>query len=466
VKKVRGFRSYYGFFFFVIRMVDSLAVALMLQVSVWSREVVWDDSYTMLACASVLVTLLMFEAVNLYVPRRGAQIFSELKALFLGWGLTAGLLLSVSFLIHKEDVFARDAVVLWLLVTPFVLASMHMGGRTCLRFFRSLGYNQRTAVIVGAGDLGVQLAQRILDAEWMGVKLLGFVDDSNDNKSGESLPLPVLGSTRGLMTLVNKQKIDRVYIALPMRAETKMINLVESLKDTAATVYLVPDIFIFDLLVSRLMDVDGMPVVSLCETPHQGPFGFVKRIEDLLLTTTILLLITPLLVLISIAIKLTSPGPVIFKQRRYGLDGEEFLVWKFRSMSVCEEGAQAVQATRNDARVTPLGGFLRRTSLDELPQFINVLQGSMSVVGPRPHPIALNEEYRKRIQGYMWRHKVKPGITGWAQVNGYRGETDTLEKMEKRIALDLDYIRNWSLWMDVKIVVMTIFKGFTHPNAY
>jgi len=228
----------------------------------------------------------------------------------------------------------------------------------------------------------------------------------------------------------------------------------------------VPDVFAFDLLNARMTDLKGLPTISIYDTPMVGGHKLVKRLQDIILGSAILLLISPVLLVIACAIKFTSKGDVLFKQDRYGIDGKKIKVWKFRSMTVADNANVVVQAKKNDSRITPLGAFLRRTSLDELPQFFNVLQGSMSIVGPRPHAVAHNEEYRKLIQGYMLRHKMKPGITGWAQVNGWRGETDTLEKMQKRIEYDLDYIHSWSLYWDLKIVFLTIFKGFINKNAY
>jgi len=227
-----------------------------------------------------------------------------------------------------------------------------------------------------------------------------------------------------------------------------------------------PDIYIFDLMQARFDNVGGMPVIAICESPFTGFNSMVKRASDIALGALIQLGLVPIMLLIAIAVKLTSPGPVIFKQRRYGLYGDEIIVYKFRSMTVSEDGAKVVQATQNDQRVTKIGAFLRRSSLDELPQFINVLQGRMSIVGPRPHAVAHNEQYRKLIKGYMLRHKVKPGITGWAQVNGLRGETETLDKMEARIRYDLDYLRNWSLWLDLWIIVRTLQVVLKRENAH
>ncbi len=260
--------------------------------------------------------------------------------------------------------------------------------------------------------------------------------------------------------------IDFVYITLPMHPEDRIVQLIDALADTTASVYVIPDFFVFDLLHARWFNLGSLPIVSVFESPFHGVDGWLKRAEDLLLGSLILLLISPLLLVIALAVRLSSPGPVIFRQRRYGLNGQIVEVWKFRSMTVCEDGDHILQAQIVDSRITPFGALLRRTSLDELPQFFNVLQGSMSIVGPRPHAVAHNEQYRRLIHGYMLRHKVKPGITGWAQVNGWRGETDTLEKMEKRIEFDLAYMRNWSLWLDLKIIWLTIWKGFSGKNAY
>jgi putative colanic acid biosysnthesis UDP-glucose lipid carrier transferase len=265
---------------------------------------------------------------------------------------------------------------------------------------------------------------------------------------------------------VRSNPVDIIYIALPMASQPRIIKLLEELRDTTASIYFVPDIFVFDLIQARLDSIGDLPLVAVCETPFYGFNGLVKRASDFVIACFILLLISPLLVAIAIGVKLSSPGPVLFKQRRYGVDGRQIYVYKFRSMTVTEDGDVVRQATRNDSRVTPFGAFIRRTSLDELPQFINVLQGRMSVVGPRPHAVAHNELYRKLIRGYMIRHKVKPGITGLAQVNGCRGETDTVEKMKARIEHDLAYLRNWSLLLDLQIILKTVVVVLRKQNAY
>ena len=261
-------------------------------------------------------------------------------------------------------------------------------------------------------------------------------------------------------------KIDKIYIAMNMQEEAKIKKIVQQLTDTTCSVLLIPDIFTFNILQARTEEINGVPVVPLFDTPLSGINMIFKRLEDVIVSTVILILISPVLLIISVAVKFSSPGPVLFRQLRYGMDGKPIRVWKFRSMRVMENDKNVVQATKNDIRVTKVGKFLRSTSLDELPQFFNVLCGQMSVVGPRPHAVAHNEQYRALIQGYMLRHKVKPGITGLAQINGWRGETDTLEKMEKRIEYDLLYIRGWSIWLDLKIIFLTVFKGFINKSAY
>jgi putative colanic acid biosysnthesis UDP-glucose lipid carrier transferase len=253
---------------------------------------------------------------------------------------------------------------------------------------------------------------------------------------------------------------------LPMRNVQRVSELIDELFDTTVSIYYLPDIFVFDLIQSRTTDIGGMPAIALCETPFYGPSGAVKRISDILMSATLLVALLPLMILIALAIKLTSKGSVIFRQRRYGLDGEQITVYKFRSMRVSEDGEQITQATQDDPRITAVGRILRRYSLDELPQLFNVLQGRMSMVGPRPHAVAHNEQYRGLIKGYMLRHKVRPGITGLAQVSGYRGETKDIEDMRTRIEYDLDYLRHWSLGLDLSILFKTILVVFRGEKAY
>jgi putative colanic acid biosynthesis UDP-glucose lipid carrier transferase len=377
-----------------------------------------------------------------------------------------GLLLLLGWASHTLEAFDERAIVAWALATPAALFAAHRALPLWLPRLMAAEGLRRTAVIAGANELGRRLAAR-LDAEPMlGVRFAGYFDDRG---AGRLRGLPAeenLGTLEGLADYARAHRVDLIYIALPMASQPRILKLLEDLRDTTASIYFVPDIFVSDLIQARVDFVGGLPVVAVCETPFYGFNGIVKQLSDYLLGAGILLLIAPLLLAIAAGVKLSSPGPVLFKQRRYGVDGRKIVVYKFRSMTVAEDGDVVRQATRNDARITRFGAFLRRTSLDELPQFINVLQGRMSIVGPRPHAVAHNELYRKLIRGYMIRHKVKPGITGLAQVNGMRGETDTVEKMKLRIEYDLAYLRSWSIALDLKIILKTVAVVLERKNAY
>ncbi len=368
--------------------------------------------------------------------------------------------------------FSRKVVLTWMAATPAALVALRLQMYLGLRWLRQQGRNTRRVVIAGAGDLGRRLAWNMVDTPWLGMRLSGFFDDRLCGEvelrpgSKHYKSYPILGNLNDMIAYIQENQVHMVYLALPLRAEERLREVVEALRDTTASVYYVPDVFTFSLLTAGFTDLRGIPLISLWETPFFGLNGWVKRLEDLVLASLILLIVSPVMLLVALGVKLSSPGPIIFKQRRYGLDGHEITVYKFRTMRVCEDGPQIRQATADDQRVTALGHFLRRTSLDELPQFINVLQGTMSIVGPRPHAVAHNEYYRRLIPGYMLRHKVRPGLTGWAQVNGWRGETETIEKMEKRVEYDLDYLRRWSLWFDLKIIWLTIFRSLTDSHAY
>jgi putative colanic acid biosynthesis UDP-glucose lipid carrier transferase len=297
------------------------------------------------------------------------------------------------------------------------------------------------------------------------VDVVGFFDDRAPARLGELPRCGLRGRLEDLPAFVKSNGVEAIFVALPMASQPRIVKLLDELRDTTTSVYFVPDVFLTDLIQARIDDINGIPVVAVCETPYYGVNGLVKRLEDVLLSALILVLIAPLMIGVAAVVKLSSPGPIIFRQRRYGLDGKEIVVYKFRTMRVMEDGPDVPQATRDDPRVTKVGAVLRATSLDELPQFINVLQGRMSIVGPRPHAVAHNETYRKVIKGYMVRHKVKPGVTGLAQVNGFRGEIRSLDKMQKRVEYDLEYLRHWSLGLDLRIILRTaviVLRGDRH----
>ncbi|HGY6263916.1 TPA: undecaprenyl-phosphate glucose phosphotransferase, partial [Escherichia coli] len=335
--------------------------------------------------------------------------------------------------------------------------------RALAGFFRRIGYNKRRVAFAGSLPAGISLLETFRKQPWLGFEVKGIYEDSFSGTYDLEL---YAGKVSDLICEARKGTIDRIYIAMHMRDEVAIKNMVSRLTDTTCSVLYIPDVFTFNILQSRTEEINGVPIVPLFDSPLNGINMVFKRLEDIIVSSLILILISPILLVIATAVKTTSKGPVIFRQVRYGMDGKPIKVWKFRSMTVMENDDKVIQATKNDIRVTKVGKFLRSTSLDELPQFFNVLFGQMSVVGPRPHAVSHNEQYRSLIQGYMLRHKVKPGITGLAQINGWRGETDTLEKMEKRIEYDLLYIRGWSIWLDLKIIFLTVFKGFINKSAY
>jgi len=389
-----------------------------------------------------------------------------LQKLLTSWLLFIFIMGVLGFASTYIQYFPEEVLFAWIVATPILYGMTYAVLRFALPRVISSPGNLRTAVIAGVNEIGIHLAQQFQNDPYLGTHVLGFFDDGNPDDFPTGIPAPINGRLLDLSEFVKQNHVETIYLALPMAAQPHILGLLESLKDTTASIYFVPDIFITDLIQGRFDTVGNMPVVAVCETPFTGFSGIVKRASDIVLSILILLLLFPLMLLLALGVKLSSPGPVIFKQRRYGLDGKEILVYKFRSMTVCDDGDVVKQATKDDARITRFGAFIRKTSLDELPQFVNTLQGRMSIVGPRPHAVAHNEIYRKAIKGYMIRHKVKPGITGWAQVNGYRGETETLDKMQKRIEYDLEYLRNWSLGMDFWIIFKTVLMVVKDRNAY
>ena len=381
-----------------------------------------------------------------------------------GWVAVLALLALLGWASHTFSAFDPRVLAAWALATPGALfAAHHALPRLLPRVLAAQGIEKKV-VIAGANELGRRLALQIAALPLLGQRVVGFFDDRAPARIHQ--PKNNLGNLTALPDYVRRHGVDMIYIALPMASQPRILKLLEELRDTTASIYFVPDIFVFDLIQARVDSIGELPVVAVCETPFYGFNGVLKRASDVVLSLLFLVLASPLMAAIAIGVKLSSPGPVLFRQRRYGLDGRQIVVYKFRSMTVAEDGEVVRQATKNDARVTRFGAFLRKTSLDELPQFINVLQGRMSVVGPRPHAIAHNEMYRKLIRGYMIRHKVRPGITGLAQVNGFRGETETVEKMKARIEHDLLYLRHWSLLLDLQIIVKTFAVVLKKQNAY
>ncbi|HEV2269443.1 MAG TPA: undecaprenyl-phosphate glucose phosphotransferase [Steroidobacteraceae bacterium] len=384
------------------------------------------------------------------------------------WMVIIGILLAVGFVTKYSGNFSRRIVLSWIIATPAVLIVVMI----CLQELkRRLMYDPamvRRVAFAGCNEISVSLARRIGESgELTGLSVEGFFDD----RSAERLGTPgqrshLLGRLPELAAFVKRRGIDVVFVALPVRHIQRVMQLLDELRDTTVSIYYVPDIFAFDLIQARSGELFGIPVVALCETPFCGYRGVIKRFTDIAFAAAVLLIVSPLMLALAVMVWMSSPGPVIFSQRRYGLDGREITVWKYRTMTVQEDGARVVQATKEDARITRVGRFMRRYSLDELPQLFNVLQGRMSLVGPRPHAVAHNEEYRKLIKGYMIRHKVPPGMTGLAQVNGCRGETARVEDMQARVNYDLEYLRRWTPLLDLKILLLTPLRLLRDEKAY
>jgi putative colanic acid biosynthesis UDP-glucose lipid carrier transferase len=386
--------------------------------------------------------------------------------LSLRWLVLLGVLLAIGYVTKLSEEYSRRVILTWAFVTPAVLTLAVFLLNLAMRRLLLAPSNVRRAVVAGYNEVSVALVERLQANPAVCIAVDGFFDDRSAERLGADESRELLGGLADLPRYVRTRGVDVIFVSLPMRHVQRVLDLLDELRDSTASIYYVPDVFVFDLIQSRTGELLGMPVVALCETPFFGYRGVVKRLMDLSIASLAVLALAPLLLAVALLVKLTSPGPVIFKQRRYGLDGKQIQVYKFRTMTVTEDGDHIRQATADDDRTTKVGRVLRRLSLDELPQLFNVLEGSMSLVGPRPHAVAHNEEYRKLIKGYMIRHKVLPGMTGLAQVSGCRGETRTLQEMQARIEHDLDYLRRWSPTLDLQIIARTAWLLLKDKKAY
>ncbi len=414
-------------------------------------------SYQWLIGLGCLAAFLVFWIFGQDQPLRGRSLMLRLKKVLWGWIWVALLVSAFLFLRKLGESYSRAWLMLWMFLGLGISMLSWAAIDLMLMQLRRHGFNVKWVVLVGEGELLQKVLKNLQAAKGAGYRIQQVFDTSKV----ESLP-------SDLLHFLEQGNIEEVWLALPMSAGGRLRDVWNQLRLSTVNIYFIPDLLGLSLLNHEVFQFGDLSVLSLRSTPMQGLSRLVKYLEDKMVASLILVFISPLLLLIASAINLTSPGPVFYRQLRHGMNGKTFQVFKFRSMYLHEESQQQflTQATKQDARITPLGRFLRKTSLDELPQFINVLLGDMSVVGPRPHAVSHGEYYKNQVDAYMWRHIVKPGITGWAQVNGYRGETDTLKKMQKRIEYDLYYIEHWSVWLELKIIFLTVFKGFFHRNAY
>ncbi len=445
-------------------ILDPFLIWGMLIVVAWLYGETFTGSYVVLMVITFFISSYVYEQTNIYRNWRNGKLLNYIRDTVIGWGIIVAILTLLAYATDFSGQYSERVILTWFIVTPLALVVSQITLRAIADSLRRKG-GMRSAVVVGDNDTSLKLAQRIKEFPYLLIDIQGYFDERSEDRIQQGLG-PRLGGLKDVASYARKNGVQMIFISLPMSAQPRIREILDDLHDTTASIYFLPDIHVFELMQAHFSNVGGVPVVAICESPFSGVESVVKEISDFVLASLILLLLSPVMLAIALAVVLTSPGPAIFKQRRYGLNGEEIIVYKFRSMTVSEDGAHIEQAHKDDPRITRIGAFLRRTSLDELPQFINVLQGRMSIVGPRPHAVAHNELYRKLIKGYMLRHKVRPGITGWAQVNGLRGETDVLEKMQGRIEHDLYYLQNWSIWLDMWIIMRTVVVVLRRDNAY
>ena len=440
------------------------AIASFIHFQVPITEIAPIHSVLLHLCSAM--AFLLFGELQLYSSWRGRSMPEMFLRLAASWALVLLIGLFFSFLIHHAGHVSRMWLFYWYALGLSCLVLYRMVVYHGLRYARARGLNSKRVVIVGYGSTGREMHRRALVQDWTGYDVKAVHADPEDfDKIGDP-DIVRLRTLEEIPEFVAKHAIHEIWITLPLLDSPKLQQLQYLLRNALVDIRWVPDILGLQMLSNRMGDFLGFPAVDMNQPISGGLNGVVKDLFDKVFASVALILLLPLFIVIAVCIKTSSPGPVFFRQPRLGLNGKKFNVYKFRTMHVHKEDGMVTQARRDDPRITPIGGFLRRTSLDELPQFINVLLGDMSVVGPRPHALQHNEMYKDLLELYMLRHRVKPGITGWAQIHGHRGETDTVDKMAKRVQFDLHYIQNWSLWMDIRIIVWTAFKGWTGKNAY
>jgi putative colanic acid biosynthesis UDP-glucose lipid carrier transferase len=445
--------------------VYACAVAGILWICATAYGVEFGEQYRVLAILGASFAFLMLGRFDLLAPWRMGRRGSVGTQVLLAWALVVGLLLFIAYVAKASAAISRVVFIAWTLMTPVGLLLLSMTMRGFSRWLAPYMLARRRALIVFANESAQVLADSLMHSEQY--NLLGYFDDRSNLRLGRFATMaPHLGKLSEVEAYVMENAIDVVFVMISNHGIARSMSLIDDLGDTTASLYLVPDIALYDLVNAKPSEVEGVQVLRVAESPMYGVDGLYKLVFDFVVSAVALLLLSPLMLLVAIAIKLDSPGPVIYRQLRYGLNGQAFEVFKFRTMHVSETDDKVVQVSPNDERITRLGRFLRRTSIDELPQLGNILRGDMSLVGPRPHAVKHNEQYRREVRHYMLRHKVKPGLTGWAQVNGLRGETAQLERMEQRVRYDLEYIRRWSPMFDIQIILRTLMIVWRDRNAY
>ena len=429
----------------------------------WNMQPLYRGAVLM----AMLLVLLVFRHFNLYGPLRGRSFSWQAGRLFSASLVVYALLAVLAFVTQTGVFFSRQ----WALYASGLmvvgLVSYRAIAHDLVGNLRRMGWNERRVLVVGTGSLAQCVAKRLSEASWTGYHVVAFATEQAHGSRSHLNELPI-HDIEDLSNLVMAKHADEVWITLPIHAQPQIEKVLNDLRPSTACIRLVPDYLGLQLLAKDISEVAGITVMNFSSSQLSSRFNrFIKELMDRVIASFILLMISPLMMLIAVGVQLSSPGPILFKQLRHGVNNKPIWIYKFRTMKIHEGNpGEVIQAKRDDERITAFGAFLRRTSLDELPQFINVLQGRMSIVGPRPHAVEHNEFYKKQMDYYTQRHMVKPGITGWAQISGWRGETDCLEKMQKRVEHDLYYIEHWSPWLDLKIILLTALRMFTDKNAY
>jgi putative colanic acid biosynthesis UDP-glucose lipid carrier transferase len=459
------------------RIIDIAMVALgaLIAAAVHNGQWVWlDDMQSVSLAFDCLLVVVFFPALGIYQSWRGKPLMDLLFRVSGAWVMveTTGVL--ISFSLHRSDLLSRLWLLYWAAATIVLLIVTKALVYSVLKGLRREGFNHKAVAIVGGAPYGKFLIEQMRSRPEAGFSPLvvydedGPVDLYQDPEAAQAVEgVPVERDFATMIQLVRDRAIRELWLALPISKEKTIHRFVMELRNDFVNIRFIPDVRSLTLFSQPMVDLLGVPAINLAASPITDLRVLPKRVFDRLFAFGALTALAPLMLVIAVMVKLSSPGPVFFRQKRKGIDGNQFEIYKFRSMKVhAEVAGKVTQATRRDPRITAVGAFLRRTSLDELPQFINVLRGEMSVVGPRPHALEHDDIYKDLVKGYMHRYRIKPGITGWAQINGYRGETDRIEKMMERVKLDLYYMQNWTFWLDIKIVVLTFWKGFVGSNAY
>jgi putative colanic acid biosynthesis UDP-glucose lipid carrier transferase len=449
---------------FVSQALDSFGISILGAIiyCAYSHTLTIPSVYTSIFIITTLLILTLFPNFGLYYSWRGRNKWQRNASIGYAWLTVLTLLIFLSFAMKNSATFSRVWFFTWGLLGYFYLILYRVVFDYILNRLRLKGINRKKILVYGAGEVGKQINAKLKENYQVGFDIAAFVDDNPELHGTTVDNIPVYSPERLIELLAESHEL---WIALPLRAEKRVLDILHQTRHLTSVIRFIPDIFNFRLLNHSITEIASIPIIEINGTAMTTANHIMKRIEDILISLIIVTLISPIVLVVAIIIKLTSKGPILYKQERHGWNGKTIKVYKFRSMYY-DTTDIFKQATKNDSRITPIGSFIRRTSIDEFPQFLNVLQGRMSIVGPRPHAVSMNEDYKDKVNNYMQRHKVKPGITGWAQVNGHRGETDTIEKMEKRIEYDLYYIQNWSIIFDLRIIFMTVFKGFIGKNAY